>query len=197
MTIYCGVDWGEQEHQVAIINDAGQVLVNRRIGESAAGVTALLMMLAEQAGAADEFVPVDVALETGRGLLVATLRAAGHRLYEINPKASSRYRDRHAVSGSKSDAGDALVLAHLLRTDRERHRPMPADSEQVTALGVLARAHQDATRALVRDASRLRSMLREFYPAAVQAFPTLHRDHRAQRRAHPGRRRWADRDQAA
>lgn len=125
---------------MAIIDDAGQVLVNKRIGENAAGVTALVMMLADHADTVDGFVPVDVALETGRGLLVTTLRAAGHRLYEINPKASSRYRDRHAASGTKSDAGDALVLAHLLRTDRDRHRPMSIDSEQVAVLGVLARA---------------------------------------------------------
>jgi hypothetical protein len=90
------------------VNNAGTVLATRRVGESAAGVTALLMMLADHAAAdvgveAGEFVAVDVAIETGRGLLVSAVRAAGHRVYEINPKASSRYRDRYAVSGSKSD----------------------------------------------------------------------------------------------
>lgn len=179
MTIYCGIDWAAQHHDVAIVNDAGTVLATRRVGESAAGVTALLMMLADQAAAdagvaAGEFVAVDVAIETGRGLLVSAVRAAGHRVYEINPKASSRYRDRYAVSGSKSDAGDALVLAHLLRTDRDRHRPMPADSEGVQALGVLARAQQDAVWTVLRDAGRLRAVLWEFYPAALQAFPNLH-----------------------
>jgi transposase len=179
MTIYCGIDWADRHHDVAIVNDAGTVLATRRVGESAAGVTALLMMLADQAAAdagveAEEFVAVDVAIETGRGLLVSAVRAAGHRVYEINPKASSRYRDRYAVSGSKSDAGDALVLAHLLRTDRDRHRPMPADSEQVQTLGVLARAQQDAVWTVLRDAGRLRAVLWEFYPAALQAFPNLH-----------------------
>jgi hypothetical protein len=78
------------------------------------------------------------------------------------------------VSGAKSDPGDALVLAHLLRTDGHRHRPMPADSEQVAVVGVLARAHHDAITAALREAGRLRSLLREFYPAALAAFPTLH-----------------------
>jgi hypothetical protein len=64
-------------------------------------------------------------------------------------------------------------LANLLRTDRARHRPMPNDSEQVEAIAVLARAHQDAVRTGQRDANRLRSLLREFFPAAVTAFPRL------------------------
>jgi transposase len=173
MTIYCGIDWSEHHHDVAIIDEAGAVLALRRISDDAAGLTVLLMLLTEHAGG-EQFVPVDVAIETDRGLLVAALRAAGHRLYEINPKAASRYRDRHAGSGATSDRKDALVLAHLLRTDRDQHRPMPADSEQVMALGVLARAHQDAIAAALRDAGRLRSLLREFFPAALVAFPTLH-----------------------
>jgi hypothetical protein len=94
-------------------------------------------------------------------------------VWTINPKAVDRYRDRHAVSGAKSDPGDALVLAHLLRTDAERHRPLPADSEQVAAVAVLARAHQDAVWTQLRDAGRLRSLLREFFPAALAAFPNL------------------------
>lgn len=173
MTIYCGIDWSEHFHEVALVDDAGMVLATRRINDDAAGLTVLVTLLGEHTDGG-EFVSVDVAIETGRGLLVAGLRAAGHRVFEINPKAVSRYRDRHAVSGAKSDPGDALVLAHLLRTDGHRHRPMPTDSEQVAVVGVLARAHHDAITAALRDAGRLRSLLREFYPAAVAAFPTLH-----------------------
>jgi hypothetical protein len=65
------------------------------------------------------------------------------------------------------------VLAHLLRTDADRHRPLPADSEQAAAIGVLARAHQDAVWTRARDVNRLRSLLREFFPAALTAFADL------------------------
>ena len=58
--------------------------------------------------------------------------------------AASRYRDRHAVSRKKSDHGDAVMLANILRTDAAAHRPLPADSELVQAIQVLARAQQDA-----------------------------------------------------
>jgi hypothetical protein len=38
---------------------------------------------------------------------------------------------------------------------------------------VLARAHQDAVRERLRDARRLRSLLREYFPAALEAFSDL------------------------
>lgn len=172
MEIFCGVDWAERHHDVALVDEAGRLLARRRVSDDVAGFTELTGLLAEHAGSGG-FAPVDVAIETDRGLLVAALRAAGHRVFPVNPKAVDRYRDRHGVSGAKSDPGDALVLAHLLRTDRDRHRPLPATSEAAGAVGVLARAHQDMVWARQQDANRLRSLLREFFPAALQAFPDL------------------------
>lgn len=171
MEIFCGIDWSERHHDVAVVDQTGALLTRRRISDDLAGFTALTGLLAEHAG--QEFTTVDVAIETDRGLLVAALRAAGHRVYAINPKAVDRYRDRHAVSGAKSDPGDALVLAHLLRTDRDQHRPLPDDSELGQAVSVLARAHQDLIWARQQDANRLRSLLREFFPAALTAFQEL------------------------
>ena len=172
MEVFCGIDWAERHHDVAVVDLAGTLLARQRITDDLAGFTALTALLAEHAGAA--FTAVDVAIETDRGLLVAALRAAGHRIYAINPKAVDRYRDRHAVSGAKSDPGDALVLAHLLRTDRHAHRPLPDDSELGQAVSVLARAHQDLVWARQQDTNRLRSLLREFFPAALVAFTDLH-----------------------
>jgi transposase len=171
MAVFCGIDWAERHHDVALVDETGRVLVTTRFSDDLAGFTRLSGLLAEHTG--EQFTPVDVALETDRGLLVAALRAAGHRVFAINPKAVDRYRDRYTVSGAKSDSKDALVLAHLLRTDVDRHRPLPADSEQAEAIGVLARAHQDAVWTRTRDVNRLRSLLREFFPAALTAFPDL------------------------
>ena len=171
MEIFCGIDWSERHHDVALVDQTGALLARRRISDDLAGFTAFAALLAKHAGEA--FTAVDVAIETDRGLLVAALRAAGHRIFAINPKAVNRYRDRHAVSGAKSDPGDALVLAHLLRTDRDQHRPLPADSELGQAVSVLARAHQDLVWARQQDTNRLRSLLREFFPAALTAFDDL------------------------
>jgi Transposase len=70
------------------------------------------------------------------------LVVAGYQVLAINPLAASRCRDRHAVSGAKSDPGDAKVLADLVRTDRNNHRSVAGDSELAEAVKVLARAHQ-------------------------------------------------------
>lgn len=170
--VFCGIDWAERHHDVAVVDEHGRVLGKRRISEDLAGLSDLIGLLVEHTGS-DVFVPVDIAIETDRGLLVAALRAAGHRVYAINPMAVSRYRDRRSVSGAKSDPGDALVLAELLRTDRHVHRPLPEDSTQAAAVRVLARAHQDAVWARQQTANRLRSLLREYFPGALLAFPDL------------------------
>jgi Transposase len=94
------------------------------------------------------------------------------RVYAINPFAVSRYRDRHTTSGAKSDPGDAKVLADLVRTDAHNHRPVAGDSELVEAIKVVARAHQSLTWSRQRFVNQLRSTLREFYPAALEAFGT-------------------------
>ena len=112
---------------------------------------------------------VVVGIETDRGLWVKSLAAAGYQVYAINPKAVARYRDRHHTSGAKSDAADAKVLADLVRTDRHNHRPVAGDSDLVEAIKVLARAHQRMIWSRRRQANSLRSILREFYPAALAA----------------------------
>jgi hypothetical protein len=60
------------------------------------------------------------------------------------------------VSGAKSDAGDAKVLADLVRTDRHNHRPVAGDSPDVEAIKVLARGHQSLVWARTRHTNTLR-----------------------------------------
>ncbi len=100
------------------------------------------------------------------------LRTVKRQVFAINPLAAARYRDRHSVSRKKSDPGDALVLANILRTDLHMHRPLPADSELARSIAVLARAQQDAVWSRQQHANQLRSLLREYYPAALAAFAT-------------------------
>ena len=113
-----------------------------------------------------------VGIEIDRGLIVTALVGAGYLVYAVNPMASSRYRDRHATSGAKSDPGDAKVLADLVRTDRHNHREVAGDSELVEGIKILARAHQNAIWGRQRQINALRSSLREYYPGALAAFGT-------------------------
>lgn len=172
MSVYCGIDWSENHHDVALVDQEGKLLVHRRIPDSATGLRELLELLAEHGDTPDAMVPV--AIETGRGLLVSCLVATGRDVVVINPMAAARYRERTTVARSKSDAMDALMLANVLRTDRHAHRSLPRDSELVRAVAVLARAGQDATWQRQQAANQLRSILREYFPAAVTAFHVKH-----------------------
>ncbi|MFD8217590.1 IS110 family transposase [Streptomyces sp. NPDC059697] len=162
------IDWAENHHDVALVDDTGHLLAKRRVTDDAAGYQLLLDLLAEHGDTAKE--PIPVAIETGRGLLVAALNTGTRPIYAINPLAAARYRDRHSVSRKKSDPGDALVLANILRTDRHAHRQLPADTDLARAIAVLARAQQDAVWARQQLVNQVRSLLREFFPAALDAF---------------------------
>lgn len=168
MTITCGIDWAENHHDVALVDEAGQLVTKRHIGDDAEGYRQLLNMLAETGDSPKNRIPV--AVETARGLLFACLRATGRKVYSINPMAVARYRERHRVARAKSDHADAMALANILRTDADVHRPLPADSELAQAISVLARAQQDAVWNRAQLNNQLRSHLKQYFPAALAAF---------------------------
>jgi transposase len=168
MDVFCGIDWAGDHHDIALVDRDGTLPARRRIGDDAAGLAQLLDLLAGHGDSAGDLIPV--AIETPRGLLVACLRATGRKIYPINPMAVARYRDRHSVAGKKSDHGDAVVLANVLRTDMHAHRPLPDDSELAQAIAVLARAQQDAVWDRTTAHNKLRSHLREYFPGFLAAF---------------------------
>lgn len=170
MMIFVGDDWAEAHHDVHVLNEAGERLTSRRLPEGLEGVAGLHKLIAEYVDDPSEVV---VGIETDRGLWVGALVAAGYRVYGINPLAVSRYRDRHNVAGAKSDAGDAKVLADLVRTDRHNHRPVAGDSDLAEGVKVLARGHQNLIWIRTRHSNMLRSALREYYPGALGAFDDL------------------------
>ena len=168
MDVFCGIDWAEDHHDIAMVDRDGGLVARLRISDDAGGLARLLELLAEKGDSAED--PVPVAIETPRGLLAACLRAARRKVCPVNPMATARYRDRHSMAGRKSDHGDAVVLANILRTDLHAHRPLPAGSELAQAVAVLARAQQDAVWDRVAAHNKLRSHLREYFPGFLAAF---------------------------
>jgi transposase len=168
--IFLGDDWAEDHHDLHVMDEAGKRLASRRLPEGLEGIGRLHELLA---GLAEDPAEVVVGIETDRGLWVHALAASGYQVYAVNPLAVARYRDRHNVAGAKSDAGDAKVLADLVRTDRHNHRSIAADSPDAEAVKVLARGHQNLIWARTRHTNALRSALREYFPAALEAFDDL------------------------
>ena len=165
--IFVGVDWAEAHHDICILDAAGAVLARKRILDTLAGVRELHELLGAHA---DEPGAVFVGIEKDRGLIVTSMIAASYHVYALNPLSVSRYRERHVTSGSKSDPGDAKVLADLVRTDRHNHREAAGDSEGAEAIKVLARAHQGAIWSRQRESNALRNALKDYYPGALLAF---------------------------
>jgi transposase len=168
--LFVGDDWAEDHHDVYLMNDTGERLASRRLPEGLAGIRRLHELIAEHA---EDPAQVVIGIETDRGLWLDALTAAEYQVFAINPLAAARYRDRHHVSGAKSDPSDAKMLADLVRTDRHNHRRIAGDSPDADAIKVLARAHQNLIWARTRHSNALRSALREYYPAALEAFEDL------------------------
>jgi transposase len=168
--IFIGDDWAEDHHDVYLMDEAGRRLASRRLPEGLTGIRQLHELVAAHAEEPEQAV---IGIETDRGLWVGALTAAGYQVYAINPLAVAHYRDRHHVSGAKSDASDAKLLADLVRTDRHNHRSVAGDSLDAEAIKVLARAHQNLIWTRTRHTNALRSALREYYPAALVAFEDL------------------------
>ncbi|EWM18951.1 mini-circle transposase [Kutzneria sp. 744] len=168
MAITCGIDWAEDHHDIALVDETGKLVAKRRISDDAEGYRRLLDLLAEAGDTTED--PIPVAVETARGLLISCLRTTSRKVYSINPLAVARYRERHRVARAKSDHADAMALANILRTDADVHRPLPADSELVQVIAVLARAQQDAVWNRGQLSNQVRSHLKQYFPAALAAF---------------------------
>jgi transposase len=168
--VFVGLDWAEDHHDVFVQDDTGRRLGAGSLPEGVAGIVRFHELVADYV---DEPAQVVIATETDRGLFINALVAAGYTVLAVNPMSTARYRERYSTSGAKSDPGDAKVLADLARTDAHMHRSVAGDSELGEAIKVLARGHQSLIWTRQRQANQLRSTLREFYPAALDAFAEL------------------------
>src|SRR5260370_42670749 len=122
--IFVGDDWAEDHHDIHVRAGDGVRLASRRLPEGLPGIGGFHELVAAHAAEPSQVV---IGIETDRGLWVQALGAAGYQVYAVNPLAVARYRDRHQVSGAKSDAGDApgtptRCARHCASTTRARWR---------------------------------------------------------------------------
>ncbi len=171
--LFVGDDWSEAHHDVELMDATGRRLAKARLPEGVVGMARLHTMIGEQLGEDAEQAEVVVGIETDRGPWVVALVAAGYTVYGINPLQVARYRERRSVSGAKSDAADAHTLADMVRTDSHQLRPVAADTAAAEAVKVVTRAHKTLIWERTRHTQRLRHALRDYFPAALEAFEDL------------------------
>ena len=173
MRLFVGDDWAEDHHDVELMDERGRVLARGRLPEGVAGMARLHELIGEQLGEDADDAEVVIGTETDRGPWVSALVAAGYTVYGVNPLQASRYRERHGVSGAKSDRGDAHMLTDMVRTDSRQLRAVAGDSPGAAAVKVVARTHKTLIWERTRQVQRLRHQLREYFPAALEAFHDL------------------------
>ncbi|HUZ50990.1 MAG TPA: IS110 family transposase [Streptosporangiaceae bacterium] len=173
MRLFVGDDWAEDHHDVELVDQAGKVLAKRRLPEGVAGMARLHELVGQQLGEDAEGAEVMIGIETDHGPWVAALVAAGYVVFGVNPLQASRYRERHGVSGAKSDSGDAHMLADMVRTDSHQLRAVAGDSAEAGGVRVLARTHKTLIWERTRQVQRLRHQLLEYFPATLEAFGDL------------------------
>ena len=116
---------------------------------------------------------VVVGIETDRGPWVQALVAAGYTVIAVNPLQAARYRERHGVSGAKSDPATRTCWPTWSAPTPTSCARSRCDSAQAEAVKVVARTHKTLIWERTRTSQRLRHQLREYFPAALEAFEDL------------------------
>lgn len=175
--VLVGDDWAEDHHDLEFQAPDGRVLARGRVPEGPGGIARFHEMTAQAVAALDPDDTGDpevaVGIETDRGLWVQALLAAGCEVFAINPLQAARFRERHGVSGAKADRTDAHALADMVRTDAHQLRRVAGDTPLVEAIKVVSRAHKTLIAERTRQVQRLRFALRDYFPAALDAFADL------------------------
>lgn len=163
---YVGIDWSSRFDDVCILDDAG-VLVNEfRIGIDSAGFAKVLDVLAEMELRKDQ---VLIGIETDRNILADFLIAAGYSVYNLNPLCVNRFKQRYRTAPKKDDRFDARMIATMLLKDGDAFRPVQRSSAQCIEL----RTHCESIGFLVRQRTTLINRLRADLALYFPAFPAF------------------------
>jgi transposase len=161
---FAALDWASDHHDVVIVDRTGALVAEFRFAHTAEG-------WAEFTTKTKDYVGAPLALETSSGPAVDQLLQRGWRLYPVNPKASERYRERKAPSGTKSDTHDCWSLADALRTDGHGWRVLLPQDEATATLRALCRDEIGLIEQRTALVNQLIAALREYYPVALELFP--------------------------
>jgi transposase len=154
---------------VCVVDKAEKVVVDCEVAHDAEGLASLRKRLGQLSPAAE----LPVAIERPSGLVVDTLVAAGHPVVPVHPNVVEACRPRYRAVGAKHDAGDAYLLADVLRTDGPRFRPLTPQSEAIQALRAPVRTRDDLVAERVALANQRRSLLERFWPGAAALFSDI------------------------
>ncbi len=164
---YVGIDWAAETHAVCVLDAAGKIAAEFTIAHTADGFAELLRRLDRLAS---DRVEVPVGIERPDGRLVDALLQAGHPVVPVSPNAIKTWREGEVLSGAKSDAGDAAVIAEYLRLRAHRLRPLTPYSAPTKALRTVVRTRTDIVELRVAASNQLTALLDAHWPGAKAIF---------------------------
>jgi transposase len=163
---FTGIDWAAATHAVCVMDAAGKITAEFTIAHSADGITQLIRRLARYGTPAA--IPVAIARPHGR--LVDLLLEAGHPVVPVSPNAIKTWREGEVLSGAKSDAGDAAVIAEYLRLRCHRLQVAVPYSGETQALRTVVRTRSDLVDMRVAATNQLSALLEASWPGAQAIF---------------------------
>jgi transposase len=163
---FTGIDWAAETHAVCVLDAAGEMAAEFTVEHSADGIAALIRRLARYGPAGD----LPVAIERPDGRLAGLLLEAGHPVVPVKPNAIKTWRDGEVLSGAKSDAGDAAVIAEYLRLRAHKLTVAVPYSDETRALRAVVRARGDLAGLRVAATSQLSALLDAHWPGARAIF---------------------------
>ena len=169
--VFTGIDWAAAEHAVCVLDAAGKIAAQFTIAHSADGITQLIRRLARYGDPAS----IPIAIERPNGRLVDLLLEAGHPVVPVSPNAIKTWREGEVLSGAKSDAGDAAVIAEYLRLRYHRLAPAAPYRDETKALRTVVRTRDDLVQMRVAATNQLAALLEAHCPAPRPSSPTSSR----------------------
>ncbi len=164
--MFTGIDWAASTHAVCVMDAAGKIAAEFTIQHSAEGIAQLIRRLARYGDPA----AMPIAIERPNGRLVDLLLEAGHPVAPVSPNAIKTWREGEVLSGAKSDAGDAAVIAEHLRLRRHRLQAVAPYSGETQALRTVVRTRSDLVDMRVAATNQLSALLEASWPGAQAIF---------------------------
>ncbi|HWG64099.1 MAG TPA: IS110 family transposase [Streptosporangiaceae bacterium] len=163
---FTGIDWAAETHAVCVLDAGGKIASVFTIEHSADGIATLIRRLARYGDPGG----LPVAIERPDGRLVDLLLEAGHPIVAVKPNAIKTWRDGEVLSGAKSDAGDAAVIAEYLRLRTHKLKVVAPYSDETRALRTVVRTRGDLVEMRVAATNQLSALLDAHWPGAKAIF---------------------------
>lgn len=159
-----GWDWADQSHEVRLLTASGEI-ERMTVQQSPNGLHEWVQKLRERF----EGRKVAIAIEQSRGPVVYALMAYDFVvLFPVNPKSLAKFREALRPSKAKDDPVDAALLLELLAKHRDKLRAWKPDSEEARELRMLVEYRRDAVDERTRHTNKLESLLKLYFPQALQ-----------------------------